>query len=293
MNILVAGAGGELGREIVAALNRRGIVPDGLVYSEREFERVEYPLARKLCCDVTKPHQLEAICKTVDIVISTIGITRLQAEITHMDVDYQGNLNLLEAAKKENVRKFVFISPAGTDQGYKRVPLYAAKYLFEERLRECGLSWLIFHSGGFYKDLADYGKSEAYGRSCVINGGMNRFTPIAISELAEIMVEDTLKEDNKIIEVGGPDDLSWTDVCRICSEALEKRARFVNVPAWFCRFVLLVIKPFSHKYHSMGQLLLYASTHDLLSPKRGKLRFIDYVRQYYTAVITVDGRSGD
>ena len=55
MKVLVAGAGGMLGKEIVRSLNQRGIVPDGLAYSEKEFERVESPLARKLCLDVTKP----------------------------------------------------------------------------------------------------------------------------------------------------------------------------------------------------------------------------------------------
>lgn len=281
MKILVAGAGGLLGREIVRGLNQRGIVPDILVYSNKELEHIKSPVGRKLCCDVTKPSELEGLCKGVDAVISTIGITRLEAEITHMDVDYQGNLNLLNAAKKDGVKKFVFISPAGTDRGCKEVPLFQAKYLFEEAMKNSGIEWLIFRSGGFYKDLADYGKSGAKGKSYVINGGVNRFTPIAITDLAEIMVEDTLNEKNKVVEVGGPEDLSWVDVCRICSEAMGQKLKIVSVPGWVCKIVLAVLKPFSHKYYAMGKLLLYTSTHDLLTPKRGKTKFADYVTKYY------------
>jgi uncharacterized protein YbjT (DUF2867 family) len=283
MNVLVAGAGGLLGKEIVKSLNQKGIVPDGLVYSEKEFERVEDPLARKLARDVTKPQQLEGVCKGVDIVISTIGITRLAAEITHMDVDYLGNVNLLHEAKKDGVKKFVFISPAGTDQGHKEVPLFEAKYLFEEELKQSGMGWLIFRSGGFFRDFADYGKAGANGKSWVINGGLNKSTPIAITELAEIMVEDSLKETNKVIEVGGPEDLNWKDICQICAEALDAKTKIVSLPTWLCHFTLWLIRPFSHKYYAMGKLLLYTSTHELLTPKRGKMKFSDYVRNYYNS----------
>jgi len=284
MNILVAGAGGLLGREIVACLNRRGIVPDGLACHEKEFELIQSPLSRKLCLDVTKPQQLEGICKGVDIVISIIGITRISSKASHMDVDHGGNLNLLKESKRAGVKKFVFISPAGTDRGYGEVPLYEAKYLFEEELKKSGISWLIFRSGGFYKDYADYGKMNAKSKKAyVINGGINVSTPIAVADLAEIMVEDTLKEENRVIEVGGPEDLSWRDICRICAESLDADIKFVNVPVWLCNFTLWLLRPFSHKYYAMGKLLLYTSTRDVMAPKRGKTKFSEYVRNYYAS----------
>lgn len=281
MKVLVAGAGGILGRQIVRSLNKRGIVPDGMAYAMQEFDEIDAPLARKLCCDVTKPQQLEGLLNGVETVISVIGITRLEAEITHMDVDYQGNLNLLQEAKKSGVKKFVFISPAGTEQGHQQVPLFRAKYLFEQQLQASGLSWLIFRSGGFYADLAGYGKTGAKGKLYVINNGINRFTPVDVTDVAEVMVKDALNEHNKVITVGGPEDMSWMQICKMCADALGKKVQFVNVPAWLCRVALFLIRPFSHKYYAMGQLLLYTSTHDLLTDRRGTLKFSDYIRDYY------------
>lgn len=281
MKVLIAGAGGLLGKEIVSAFNRKGILPDGLAYKETEFAEIQDKLARKIYCDVTKPEQTKDICKGVDIVISIIGITRLEAEITHMDVDYHGNLNLLNEAKKDGVKKFVFISPAGADVGHKEVPLFEAKYLFEEALKKSGIAWLIFRSGGFYKDLADYGKTAAKGKIYVINKGINKFTPIDIGELAEIMAEDSLAKENQMIEVGGPQDLTWTDICTVCFDALGKKPKFVSISSWFCKFTLLLIRPFSNKYYSMGQLILFTSTHDLPTVKRGKKTFAEYVKKYY------------
>lgn len=281
MKILVAGAGGMLGKEIIKSLNQRGVIPDGLAYSDGEFEQIKSPLGRKICGDVTKPRQIAGICKDIDVVISTLGITRLHTKITHMDVDFQGNVNLLNEAKNAGVKKFVFISPAGTDQGCREVPLFEAKYLFEQELKKGGIDWLIFRSGGFYKDLADYGKTGAKGKSYVINGGINRSTPIDVTDLAEIMTEDTLTKQNQIIDVGGPEDLSWIDICQICTQALNAKTRIASVPGWLCRALLWLIRPFSHKYYAMGKLLLYTSTHDLLTSKRGKLKFSDYVKKYY------------
>jgi uncharacterized protein YbjT (DUF2867 family) len=278
MEVLVAGAGGLLGRELVKALNRRSIVPLGLAYSEKEFLQLDGQVSRKIACDVTQSEQLKGICQGIDVVISVIGITRVSAGATHMDVDFNGNLNLLREAANAGVKKFVFISPAGTDKGYKDVPLFEAKYRFEQELRKSGIGWLIFRSGGFFKDFADYGKQG----SLVINGGLNVSTPVAITELAEIMVEDTFEFENKFVEVGGPEDLNWRDICRICSEALQKKTKVVSVPAWLCNAVLWVLRPFSRKYFAMGSLILYTSTHDLPTARRGKLRFADYVREYYS-----------
>lgn len=215
IRVLVAGAGGVLGREIVNSLFRRGIEVVGLGYRESEFKGIEDKLVKALCRDVTKPEQLKGICKNVDIVISTIGITRIKAKLTHMDVDYQGNLNLLREAKQNEVEKFVFISPAGVEKGHKSVPLFKAKYLFEEELKQSGINWLIFRSGGFFKDLAEMGKIAQKGIMFIVGKGNNKFTPIDVKELAEIMAEDTLNIDNRVIDVGGPQDLSWREICNL------------------------------------------------------------------------------
>ena len=41
------------------------------------------------------------------MVISTVGITRQKDGLTYMDVDFQSNVNLIEEAKKEGVKKII------------------------------------------------------------------------------------------------------------------------------------------------------------------------------------------
>ena len=50
---------------------------------------------------VTQPETLKGICENIDVVISTVGITRQKDDLSYMDVDFQSNVNLIEEAKKE------------------------------------------------------------------------------------------------------------------------------------------------------------------------------------------------
>ena len=54
---------------------------------------------------VTQPETLKGICENIDVVISTVGITRQKDDLSYMDVDFQSNVNLIEEAEKGGVKK--------------------------------------------------------------------------------------------------------------------------------------------------------------------------------------------
>ncbi|HPT17171.1 MAG TPA: NAD(P)H-binding protein, partial [Kiritimatiellia bacterium] len=148
MNLLIAGAGGVLGRELVRQALARGDHVGALVLRRGEIRIIEHPRLRIIEADVTQPGQIQGICKGFDQVISCIGITRIKGKLTHEAVDYQGNLNLLEDAKHSGVSRFGFISPAGVPEGWDQAPLLNAKHRFEQALQKSGVPWVIFRSGG-------------------------------------------------------------------------------------------------------------------------------------------------
>lgn len=279
--VLIAGAGGILGRNLVDAFSDRGVDVIGMGYSESEFTGIRNKLVKVISCDVTKSEKLKGVCSGADIVVSVVGITRMKDNLTHMNVDYLGNLNLLKEAQRNGVKKFVFISPAGIEKGYRYVPLFEAKYLFEEELKKSKINWLIFRSGGFFSDLSEIGKMAQKGSMFIIGSGDNKFTPIDVKDLAEIMAEDTLKIDNAIVEVGGPEDMTWSEICSSCFAVFNKKPKVIHVPVWLCKFTSLLLKFFSKKHHAMAKLLIFTSTHDIVTEKRGKLCFIDYLKTCY------------
>jgi uncharacterized protein YbjT (DUF2867 family) len=279
MNVLVAGGGGILGRLLIKELLARNHKVVSFAYSAREFEGLQHPNLKTFSCDITRPDQLRGVCDGIDTVISCVGITRLSGSLTHMDVDYQGNLNLLVEAKWSGVKKYGFISPAGVDEGHAFVPLLEAKYLFEDALKKSDLKWVIFRAGGFYSDLKEMGKAAIKGSMFVFGNGENRFTPVDVGDLARIMAEDILVRENCMVSVGGPADMSWNEICRACFTRHGKPPKILHIPVWVGRLTLLLIKPFSRKYDAMGRLILFMCTTDLLTEKRGKKSFAQYLQE--------------
>ena len=283
MNVLIAGAGGVLGRELVRQALSRGDHVAALALRKGELRVIEHPRLRIIEADVTKPEQLSGICKGLEQVISCIGITRLKGNLTHEIVDYQGNLNLLEEAKRSGVGRFGFISPAGTGQGFGHAPLIDAKYRFEQALQASGIPWLIFRSGGFFPDLAEMKALAAKGPLNAIGKGDSRSTPIHIPDLAAIMLAEMEATANAIVGVGGPEDLSWRETCALCFETQGLPVRIQGAPVWLCALALALIRPFSYRYWAMGKLLLFMSTHDVCTPHRGTVRLRDYLEKLQSA----------
>lgn len=277
MNLLIAGAGGVLGRELVRQALARGDHVAALVLRKGELRVIEHPRLRIIEADVTKPEQLAGICKGLEQVISCIGITRLRGNLTHEIVDYRGNLNLLEEAKRSGISRFGFISPAGTDQGLGHAPLIDAKYRFEQALQASGVPWVVFRSGGFFPDLVEMKKLAAKGPLYAIGKGDSRSTPVHIPDLAAIMLAEMGQRENTVVEVGGPEDLTWRETCALCFETQDLPVRIRYAPVGLCRLALAFIRPFSYRYHAMGRLLLFMSTHDVCTSKRGTVKLRDYL----------------
>lgn len=277
MNLLVAGAGGVLGRELVRQALARGDHVAALVLRKGELRVIEHPRLRIIEADVVKPEQLAGICKGMEQVVSCIGITRLRGKLTHEIVDYQGNLNLLEEARRAGVAKFGFISPAGTELGYGHAPLVDAKYRFERALQASGVPWVIFRSGGFFPDIAEMLKLAAKGPLYAIGDGGSRSTPVHIPDLAAVMLEEMGRQTNAVVGVGGPEDLTWRETCEACFAALGQPPRMSYAPVWLCKLALALLRPFSYRNWAMGKLLLFMSIHDVPTPKRGTVALRDYL----------------
>ncbi|OGV63146.1 MAG: hypothetical protein A2498_04815 [Lentisphaerae bacterium RIFOXYC12_FULL_60_16] len=279
MKILIAGAGGILGRALVRRNLDRGNTVTALVLRRAELSG---DLAERITvveADVRRPEQLQGLCAGMERVISCIGITRIRGALTHDAVDYQGNVNLLREAKRAGVSGFGFISPAGTGDDASHVPLLDAKNRFEQELRRSGVPWIIFHSGGFFPDLAEMKVMASKGPLFVIGDGSSRSTPIDVEDLADIMVREMDASLCRCVEVGGPEHLSWMDICHACFESVGRRPSVLRIPVRLCEMTLAVIRPFSFRHYAMGRLLVFMSTRDVCTMAMGKRTIKDYLRQ--------------
>ncbi|HAS82684.1 MAG TPA: hypothetical protein DCS43_08445 [Verrucomicrobia bacterium] len=277
MHVMVAGAG-ILGRELIKVLLNQGHEVTALALFEREFKGLSHARLHCKAVDVTRAETLHGVADGVRTVISCIGITRVNGKVTHEAVDYQGNCNLLAEAERAGVQQFAIISPEGVELGRRSAPLLQARQKFEKRLQESRLAWLIIHSGGFFSDLAMMAQMAQRSPMFVIGRGVERFTPIAVADLAQLVTEEIGDVRARKVHVGGPETLSWNAIMQICFAHWNLPARIYHIPRWLCQLALVFVRPFSARYYSMGKLLVFMYTHDLPTPERGKTTLREYLK---------------
>ena len=231
MKVVLAGAYGKLGSEILKSLLKAGhnVVAADMI--EGNLQGVDKAAFEFKKLDVTDKNALKGICDGADAVITTVGLTKTSAELTNYDIDYNGNLNLLNEAKAAGVKNFVYISVIKADKA-PDVPMLHAKYLFEEELKKSGITYVIHRPTGYFYDIVkvfhpmiENGKVTLLGKKPVHANVVD--TP----DFAEFIVEHML-DKNKTYNVGGKETWSYEEIANMCFEAAGKTPVIKRAPAW-------------------------------------------------------------
>ena len=146
--ILIAGATGYLGTFITKELVNKGNDVTIIVRNKKKIN-IEAQNLTILEAQVTQPETLKGVCKNIDVVISTVGITRQKDGLTYMDVDFQSNVNLIEEAKKGGVKKFIYISVLNGEK-LRFLKICEAKEKLGDYLKSSGMDYCIIRPNEFF-----------------------------------------------------------------------------------------------------------------------------------------------
>ena len=272
--VLLAGATGYLGRYIASLLLDNGYCGRLIVrnkqkacFDERMFEVVE--------AEITKSQTLASICNSVDIVISTVGITRQKDGLTYMDVDYQANVNLLEEAKRNGVKKFIYVSVFNGEK-LRNLKICEAKEKFTDCLKVSDLDYCIIRPNGFFSDMGDFLKMAEKGTIYLFGDGTLKLNPIHGEDLARVCL-DAIESTQKEINVGGPDLFSHKEVAELAFNALNKKGKISHLPDWIRRFVISFLRVFtSSKTYGPFEFFLTTMGIQMSAPKYGRRHLKDF-----------------
>jgi len=111
-NILITGASGRLGQQIIYELNKIGIKPAAHVRENSNTKFIDSLNLEKRTADLRNREKLPALVKGVDCIIHTVGLIDFrQDRMTQFaGVNTVAAADLFEAAKEAGVKKFVHIS---------------------------------------------------------------------------------------------------------------------------------------------------------------------------------------
>ncbi len=163
---------------------------------------------------------------------------------TYLEIDARGTEAILEAAKGNRVRRFVYLSGAGAGQGRAK-PWFVAKDLAEEAVRRGGMQYVILRPSWIYgpgdRSLNRFVKFARWLPFVpVIGDGQNRVQPIWVSDVARIAVEALTRAEatNRVFELAGPETLSMDEILRTMLRVMGRtaRARFlIHQPTWLMK----------------------------------------------------------
>lgn len=278
MKVVLAGAFGKLGSDILRALVRDGHDVLAVDMVLRELDGIEGSYEKKQV-DVTKPEQLKGLCDGADAVITTVGLTRTSAEVTNYDIDYQGNLNLLNEAKRAGVKKFAYVSVLKADKAPK-VPMLHAKYLLEEALKASGIDYVIFRPTGYFYDIAKVFKPMIEkGEVTLLGKKPVSANVIDTTDLADFMLLH-LGDKNKTYDIGGTETYTYEEIARMFFAAAGKEPVIKHAPPFLFDVLAFVNKRKKNGKEAILRFSKWTLTESMVADhKFGKLSFKEYIEK--------------
>ena len=283
MKVLLAGAFGNLGFEILKQLVEKKYEVIAADLKEKENNGLEGKYTFK-AIDATNPETLKGICDGVDTVITTMGLTTSSTRFTAYDIDYQGNLNLYNEAKKANVRKFNYISVISCDEpGAEKVPMLHAKYMLEQEIKKGDMSYVIYRPTGYFYDIAKVFKPYVdKGEMQLLKGYHNvKANVVDCPDFAKFIVEH-MDDENVTYNVGGKETYTYEEMAKMCFRAAGKPVIIKDSPVWMFSILANLPKIKKEGKHDIIMFSKWMLSHDLVGDtKVGEASFAEYVKDYF------------
>lgn len=269
--VLLAGATGAIGHEVLKLLHAKKHFIRTLSRSQRNAAKIRSLASDVVLADATDARTLGDALTNIDVVISCLGANvslSLNERRSFRSVDLVANTNLLEAAKRLGVKRFVYLS-AHSGPGYDHTRYMRAHVEMEERIRSSGLSFSFVRPTGVFSALGDLVTMAQMGMGSVAGDGQAKANPIHPVDVAELLA-DVVTEGAEEIDAGGPEVLTREDVMRVAFEVVGKKPRIMHVPAGVFRMASGMMRFIHPRLSDMLEFVAFVTTTDSVAPVRGK-----------------------
>jgi uncharacterized protein YbjT (DUF2867 family) len=240
MTILLTGAAGFFGNNIVRRLVEMGKPVRAQVHRREKAEQRLGDLKGKIEIvegDVRSRDSIMALMDGVTAVIHLVAIPMEKGGRTYEDVNYQGTVNVVDAAKAKGVERFINMSQNGA------APDHFSRFLRSKGkaqvyIAESGLRWTALRPSVVFGPQDEF--FNAIARLVrltpiffpLIGGGTSTFQPVSIQDVTEVVVR-SLDDENTVgreFMVGGPEVLNLGEIERRILTAMGTNRILVPAP---------------------------------------------------------------
>lgn len=220
--ILITGAAGKNGTELIKRLSRKGIPVRGLVHNISKADALStLPNVEIVEGDMLNPGTLTAAFEGVDraMLISSTGPEMLDVQVSFIDT-----------AKQAGVRHIVKLSGImpELDSPFRFARMHGE---IEKHLESSGLEFTHLRAGEFFPSYFRQVRSILAKGVLTLPMEDARIASIDIGDIAEVAssVLTSPGHEGKIYPLTGPEALSMADVAEKLSVATGKTIKYVNI----------------------------------------------------------------
>ncbi len=269
--MLVAGASGVLGREILRALGNRSVRPRALTRRRSAAASLLALGAEPFVADILDPVSLDGSCRGVQTVFSCAGANMQLGAFgnrqSFREVDWLGNRNLLDEARRAGVRRFVYVSVFAGER-LRHTEYADAHERFADELRVSGLEYAILRPTGFFSFFAETLRMLQRGPALVIGTGAPRTNPVHERDVAEACVK-ALSGESTEMGIGGPDVFTRREIVELALETIGRRARIRSIAPAIFRGMTAPLRIANRRLHALMHFGIEVSLLDVIAPATG------------------------
>jgi NADH dehydrogenase len=252
MSILVTGAGGFVGNNVVRRLVQQGRPVRAMV---RGIDKAKMRLAdvadkvEFVQGDVTNRASLPPLMNDVSAVVHTVAIAIERGAQTYEEVNFQGTINIVDAAEKAGVRRFINVSQNGARPDHFSRFL-ASKGKAQQYVASSKLEWTAIRPSAIFGPQDEF--FNAFARLVrltpfvfpLVGGGTAEFQPVSIFDVVEAIIRSL--DDNDTIgrefELGGPEILTLGEIQKRILNAMNEKRLLFNAPVGLLRPAVFIME---------------------------------------------------
>lgn len=213
MNIVMTGATGAVGTEVVKSLCKNGNVHQLTLLGRRSFTAVDAPTIQQHTIDLLNPESYQSLLVNHQAAICTVGVgqpSKVSKE-QFLKIDYQAVLDFARSCKKAEVQHFSLLSSVGIDATSSVFYLQSKGKLVEEIKALNFTRFSVFQPSMILTPENRYGLAQAITLKVwpllkpLLQGGLKKYRGIRVEDLGVAIA------DNVFLEKEGVEYLSWED----------------------------------------------------------------------------------
>nr|YP_010337302.1 hypothetical protein MW436_pgp172 [Pulvinaster venetus]UNJ16887.1 hypothetical protein [Pulvinaster venetus] len=257
MTILIIGATGTLGRQIVREALNEGYQVKCLVRNLRKASFLKEWGAELIYGDLSIPETLPLALYNTNVIID--AATARPSDTYNIDtIDYKGKKILIDAAQQANIKRFVFCSLKSADNTlYNRIPLVQLKVSIEEYLKQSGINHTIFRLEGFFQGLINqYAIPILENQPVWITKESKPIAYIDTQDASKFIIKSLYlsKTENQTFDLIGQKAWTSIDIIKLCEKLSGKKAKINYISITFLRILKQITKLFEWTWNISDRL---------------------------------------